>query len=138
MALSIRTVATGIVTGLVLGVLALVVVPALPQAAASATAPARSVDVVSRPVVFDLENTNATPLPCLPDNKSYRVRGVLVGPRSEVLRADADRVNVLVHDLGTGSWFWHLGRHPAYDYAGRLASHGETSLVLDRLGYGRS
>ena len=37
-----------------------------------------------------------------------------------------------------GGWFWHLREHPAYDYATRLALRGETSLVLDRLGYDES
>ena len=45
---------------------------------------------------------------------------------------------MLVHDLGTGGWFWNLRTHPAYDCATRLAERGETSLVLDRLGYGAS
>ncbi len=95
--------------------------------------------VVARQVVFELENTNATSVLCLPDNQSYEVRGRLVGPRQAVLgHSGPIRVNVLVHDLAAGSWFWSLPGHPAYDYARRLARHGETSLVLDRLGYGAS
>ncbi len=94
--------------------------------------------VVSRPVRIAVENTNATAAACVPDDGSYTLHARLVGPRREVLGSDLPRVNVLVHDLATGSWFWHLRRHPAYDYAGRLAAHGETSLVLDRLGYGAS
>jgi pimeloyl-ACP methyl ester carboxylesterase len=94
--------------------------------------------VVSRDVVIAVENTNATPVACAPDNRGYVLHAQLVGPRHEVLGAYAPRINVLVHDLATGSWFWHLRQHPAYDYASRLAAAGETSLVLDRLGYGES
>jgi alpha-beta hydrolase superfamily lysophospholipase len=43
-----------------------------------------------------------------------------------------------VHDVGTGAWFWNLKHHPARDYATKLAGSGETTLVLDRLGYGAS
>lgn len=93
--------------------------------------------VVSRAVVFEVENTNATSAVCLPDNQSYRLRGRLVGPRRAIEgRSGALRVNVLVHDAGTGGWFWRLPGQRGYDYATRLAQHGETSLVLDRLGYG--
>ena len=100
---------------------------------------ARAERVISRQVVFEVENTNATSALCLPDDQSYRVRAQLVGPRRAVLgRTGPLRINVLVHDLGTGSWFWHLPSHPAYDYATRLAERGETSLVVDRLGYGAS
>jgi len=95
-------------------------------------------EVVSRDVVFHVENTNATPVACAPDDKSYVLRAELVGPRRQVLGSSVPRLNVLVHDLATGSWFWHLRSHPAYDYAGGLARAGETSLVLDRLGYGAS
>ncbi|MFC4783731.1 alpha/beta fold hydrolase [Nocardioides sp. MAHUQ-72] len=95
-------------------------------------------EVVSRAVTIDVENTNGTSVACLPDNKSYALHARLVGPRREVLGANVPRINVLVHDLATGSWFWHLTRRPAYDYAGRLAAAGETSLVVDRLGYGAS
>jgi pimeloyl-ACP methyl ester carboxylesterase len=94
--------------------------------------------VVTRTVRISVENTNETPVACAPDQRSYTLRGRLVGPRSEVLGSNLSRANVLVHDLATGSWLWNLRGHPAYDYAGRLATHGETSLVLDRLGYGAS
>lgn len=111
---------------------ALLVAPPAPATAAGGR-------VVSREVVFELENTNATSVLCLPDNQSHEVRARLVGPRAAVLgHAGAIRVNVLVHDLATGSWFWRLPGHPGYDYARQLARRGETSLVLDRLGYGAS
>jgi hypothetical protein len=113
---------------------ALLVAPATPASAAP-----RSPTVLSRQVVFEVENTNATSVLCTPDNQSYQLRGRLIGPRRDIIgHGGALRVNVLVHGLGTGSWFWHLPGHPAYDYATKLAEHGETSLVLDRLGYGAS
>jgi pimeloyl-ACP methyl ester carboxylesterase len=120
-------------------VVALVATLALVVPSSAGPAPAgRGSDVLARDVVFEVENANTTPVACRPDNRSYRLRGRLVGPRSEVAGADADRINVLVHDTTTGAWFWHLRRHPAYDYATQLARRGETSLVLDRLGYDRS
>jgi hypothetical protein len=110
--------------------------------AAPAEAPARverPVPVTTRSVVFDLVNSSASVIRCQGDNQSYDVRGRLVGPRQDVLgRGGPIRVNVLVHDVGTGGWFWNLRKHPAYDYATQLAKKGETSLVLDRLGYDRS
>ncbi|GAA4695070.1 alpha/beta hydrolase [Nocardioides conyzicola] len=120
----------------ILGVLTALSATLLVPAVGSPATAARP-QVVSRSVVFDVENTNATAAVCLPDNRSYRLRGRLVGPRRAIEgRSGAIRVNVLVHDAGTGGWFWRLPGHPGYDYARRLAQHGETSLVLDRLGYG--
>lgn len=108
---------------------------AAPPAPATAAGPR----VIAREVVFELENTNATSVLCLPDNQTYEVRARLVGPRAAVLgHSGSIRVNVLVHDLATGSWFWRLPGHPDFDYARQLARRGETSLVLDRLGYGAS
>lgn len=123
-----------IVLALVAGVLA-----SLP-AASSATdsASARTVEVATRKVTFSVENENATPVACHTDGRTYRLRGELVGPRPDLYGASIGRVNVLVHDLTSGSWFWHLRRHPSYDYATRLAARGETSLVIDRLGYDAS
>ena len=123
---------------LVAGLAAVLVAATMMAAPAQAQARSRGTDVVSRAVNFPVANLNRTLSLCLPDGETYTVRARLVGPRSEVLGADADRINVLVHDGATGGWFWNLRRHPAYDYAGSLARQGETSLVIDRLGYDRS
>ncbi|GAA1792369.1 hypothetical protein GCM10009795_042540 [Nocardioides hankookensis] len=123
----------GVLTALLALTLGGLVVPAPATAA-----PPR---VVSRAVSFDVENTNATTALCLPDNESYRLHARLVGPARAIEgRSGPLRINVLVHDEGTGSWSWHLrGRGlRGYDYATRLAERGETSLVIDRLGYGAS
>jgi alpha-beta hydrolase superfamily lysophospholipase len=118
-----------------LGVLT-TLVAALLVAPPATAAPGR---IGSRAVVFDVENTNATSVICAPDQRSYALRGRLVGPVRDLDGlGGALRVNVLVHDLGTGGWSWNLTGHPAYDYATKLAEKGETSLVLDRLGYGAS
>ncbi|MEP9361494.1 alpha/beta hydrolase [Nocardioides sp. CN2-186] len=125
--------------GVLTALLGALLVAPLSPAPATAGASGRPRDVVSRGVVFDVENTNDTAALCSPDDQSYQLRGRLIGPRRDIdEQGDALRVNVLVHDLGTGSWFWTLPGHASYDYATRLARHGETSLVLDRLGYGRS
>jgi pimeloyl-ACP methyl ester carboxylesterase len=106
-----------------------------PAAASRTTAPR----VVTHGVAFDVENTNSTPVPCLADDGSYTLRGRLLGPARDVAGLGGSfRVDVLVHDLGTGRWFWNLRSHPSYDYAAHLARRGETVLVLDRLGYGGS
>ena len=120
-----------VVTALTLGLLA-----GAPLSPAGAVEGRSGDDVVRRTVLFETANTNDTSVPCQSDGKSRVLRATLVGPREEVLSSTADRVNVLVHDRATGSWFWNLRSHPSYDYATLLAKHGETSLVLDRLGYG--
>ncbi|GGO73903.1 alpha/beta hydrolase [Nocardioides deserti] len=108
----------------------------------TATAPAKAATVekiANRPIAFEVVNTNETSALCLADNRPHVLRGRLVGPRSKVSgSAGRLRVNVLVHDAGTGAWFWNLRQAPAFDYATQLARRGETSLVLDRLGYDRS
>lgn len=98
----------------------------------------RGTDAVSRRVAFEVSDTNTTSVPCAADNRAYTLHGRLVGPRGTLGKASIHRVNVLVHDSTSGSWFWHLRSHPAFDYASRLAERGETSLVLDRLGYDHS
>ncbi|MCD4534583.1 hypothetical protein LRP67_10865 [Nocardioides sp. cx-169] len=110
---------------------------AVPASATPASATAeRAPRVIAREVAFDVANTSEALLRCPSDQEMYGVRGRLVGPERDVLgRGGPLRVNVLVHDAGTGGWFWNLRRHPRYDYATQLARQGETSLVLDRLGY---
>jgi pimeloyl-ACP methyl ester carboxylesterase len=98
-----------------------------------AVTPAQAADdVTSDPVSFSVVNRNRTLVTCVGDGRTHQLRGRLVTPSSG---DGSGRVNVLVHDITAGGWFWHLREHPAYDYASRLAERGETSLVLDRLGY---
>lgn len=135
-----RTLLVGLVAGALTG--ALVGAVAGQSAASSASSAPQGRDgrdVIVRDVEFTLTNLNETSVPCTADGREYTVTGRLVGPRDEVQgRAGSTRVNVLVHDAGTGGWFWNLTDSPRHDYAGRLAEHGETSLVLDRLGFGGS
>src|SRR5690348_503724 len=118
-----------VVTALSLGLLA--VVPLSPASAAE-----QGGDVVRRTVLFEVANANTTSVPCQADGEQRTLMATMVGPRDEVLSSTADRVNLLVHDRSTGGWFWNLRSHPSYDYATKLARAGETSVVLDRLGYG--
>ncbi|WP_170219354.1 alpha/beta hydrolase [Nocardioides litoris] len=105
---------------------------------------ARDRQVVSREVVFEVDNTTSGTLtslgcPLQPDRREHRVRATIVGPRHVVVgRGGVETFHLLVHDAGTGGWFWNLRGTPTYDYAGQLARQGETSVVLDRLGYDRS
>jgi hypothetical protein len=126
--------ATAAVAGLAAG-------PAEPAAAAAAAPTATRPRVVSHGVAFDVENTNGggTGVACSADDRSYTLRGRLVGPARDVAGLGGSfRADVLVHDLGTGRWFWDMRSHPYYDYATHLARQGETVLVFDRLGYGAS
>ncbi|MGA8256654.1 MAG: alpha/beta hydrolase [Nocardioides sp.] len=106
-------------------------------------APRTASGVVSRGISFSLSNSVEglfeTLGGCAADRKFHDVRARLVGPRRVVEgRAGAIGVNLLVHDAGTGGWFWNLRSHSGHDYATQLARQGQTSVVLDRLGYDAS
>ncbi|MAO82138.1 hypothetical protein [uncultured Nocardioides sp.] len=127
-----RTLLAGLLAGALTGAL----LGAVAGQSSAAPDPQR---VISRDVVFTLNNHNDTSVPCLADGEVHTVAGRLVGPREEVLgHAGSTRINVLVHDAGTGGWFWNLRGAQRYDYAGQLARRGETSLILDRLGFDAS
>lgn len=101
---------------------------------------ARTHRVVRRAATFPLTNTEDAllPLDC-GDGTEHLVRGRLVGPRGGVAATGGVlRVHVLVHDAGTGGWFWDAPAPDGVGYATALARRGETALVLDRLGYDRS
>jgi hypothetical protein len=106
----------------------LVVLPTV--ASAQESEPAVSV----RTVRFHVQNVNRSLMPCPADGAGYDIVGRLVGPAGPPSSA----VTVYVHGLGFGAFFWNLAERPAYDFAARLAAKGETSLVIDRLGYGSS
>lgn len=95
----------------------------------------------SRAVRFEVSNSADATIPCLPvpDGKLHTLRGRLVAPQ-RVLDGSAGptTINVLVHDSGTAGWFFNLTAKPGYDYAMQLAKQGQTSLVIDRLGFGNS
>ena len=118
------------------GVLVLVLTLVGLAAPAPATAEAGSTSEVD--VSFTVRNTNRSGVPCLSDGRTYTVRGTLVGPADELAASATARINVLVHDITTGGWFWRMPGHPDVDYAERLADEGEVSLVIDRLGYDES
>ena len=129
----------GVVAALLVG--GPVSTPVAAASVATASSTERQAKVASNRVNFDLVNTNDSSVLCvpLPDGKQYRVRGRLVGPRAVLNGREAVvTVNVLVHDAGTGGWFFNLRKSPTYDYATQLARRGQTSLVLDRLGYDSS
>ena len=111
--------------------IALITAPLLGVSSGAAADPVPPGEVVSQPVQYDVRNVTRTAVPCGADRATYTLNGRLVGPAD----ATPERVNVLVHDITAGGWFWHLSEHPEYDYATQLALRSETSLVLDRLGY---
>ena len=106
---------------------------AVPVPAMAEPGPTVEVDVS-----FTVRNTNRSSVPCPSDGRTYTVRGTLVGPADALSAPSTRRVNLLVHDITTGGWFWRMPGHPEVDYAARLADEGEISLVIDRLGYDAS
>lgn len=126
--------------------LPLTLLPATPSSAApsaraaSNSTPQKAPTIVRRDVSFLVDNTTTgSGLPCSTDGRAYRVRGTLIGTNDQVNGYDGGTLtNVLVHDAGTGAWFWDLPEQRRYDYAGGLARAGQLVLVLDRLGYDAS
>jgi pimeloyl-ACP methyl ester carboxylesterase len=112
----------------------------LPAAASGPTAGAAGdPSVVALPVTFNVRNTNTSGLACPSDGARYKVRGSLVAPSATLAGAVLPAVTLYVHgfDFGGESTF-HFRAVPAYDYARRMAELGQTSLVIDRLGYDSS
>lgn len=118
---------------LLAGVLVISGLLTLPAATAQGTVAVSSVDVS-----FEVRNVNRTLVPCIADGRTHVLRGRLVGPAAALAADAAPRVNLLVHDITAGAWFWSLPGHPSRSYADELARAGEVSLVVDRLGYGAS
>jgi pimeloyl-ACP methyl ester carboxylesterase len=89
------------------------------------------------PVTFRVVNDNETEVSCLPnvaDGKTYTVSGSLILPAG----ATPAGVTLYAHGLGFASYFWDFTAVPGYDYAGAEAAAGHASVVIDRLGYGKS
>jgi pimeloyl-ACP methyl ester carboxylesterase len=86
------------------------------------------------PVSFTVVNDNTSKVPCSSDGRTYTISGSLVLPAGPVPSA----VTLYVHGLGYARYFWDFTAVPGYDYAGTEASDGHASVLIDRLGYGRS
>lgn len=93
----------------------------------------------SVPISFQVNNVNRSKIACASDGKTYTVRGHLVRPSTAVVgRGMTGPVTLYLHGLGLGEVFWDFQGVPGYDYAAAEAAAGQTSVVIDRLGYGAS
>ena len=118
---------------------AALLVPFAAGSAAPATAAPLSVPVQSRAVSFQVHNTNRSMVPCESDGAAYTIVGHLVGPAARPGDDDTARPVVLdLHGLGFGEFFWSFDTVAGYDWARTLAERGVASVVVDRIGYGRS
>lgn len=120
---------------LILALLALCGSAAAVPASAGAASHAPGVRTV--PVTFTVVNDNETAVSCLPntaDGKTYTISGSLILPA----RITPAGVTLYAHGLGYASYFWDFTAVPGYDYAGAEAAAGHASVVIDRLGYGKS
>lgn len=113
-------------------------------AAGTSVAAAKQGRVVDRRVSFDVVNNNQTGIAGATDGERYTIVGRLVGPRKALRIArnpEPDQkpaATLYLHGLGYGGFFWHLTEEPEYDYATQMARRGHVSVVIDRLGYGKS
>lgn len=127
-----------------LGLLGAAPVAASAQTAQVATGPAplagsSTIGVTEIPISFQVQNVNRSKVPCPADGATYTVRGHLVAPASAAVNAST--VTLYLHGLGLGEFFWNFsdfGNAPGYHYADTLAQAGQTSVIVDRLGYGAS
>ena len=109
------------------------------RSAAPATAAPAPVPVQSWAVSFQVHNTNRSKVPCDSDGIAYTIVGHLVEPAARPDENTATRPVVLdLHGLGFGEFFWSFDAVSGYDWAHTLAARGLASVVIDRIGYGRS
>jgi len=86
------------------------------------------------PVSFQVRNVNRSKVACASDGKTYSVRGHIVAPAHEPTKA----ATLYLHGLSFGEFFWNFQGNRDYNYATAQAKEGNTSVVIDRLGYGSS
>lgn len=113
----------------------------LGAASASAAPPPRSSGsdgVAKIAVSFEVKNVNRSKVACQSDGKTYTIRGHLVGPAGQLDTGSAKAATLYLHGLSFGEFFWNFTGGGDYDYAANQARAGQTSVVIDRLGYGSS
>jgi len=136
---TVRPMRTRPLAGLLLAA-ALLVLSAVPAAAASPPGPRQQAGnaaggVAEIPISFQVHNVNGSKVSCASDGKTYTVRGHLVTPAGA---STTKAVTLYLHGLGLGEFFWRFQDVPGYDYAATQARAGQSSVVIDRLGYDSS
>lgn len=109
-------------------------VPTAQERAEATAARLADADIVDVPVTFTVTNDNRSLLPCNSDGREYTLSGHLTAP-GESLAAEESDVTLYQHGQAAGEWFWRLDL-PGSHHAEEMARLGQTSLTLDRLGYG--
>jgi pimeloyl-ACP methyl ester carboxylesterase len=95
--------------------------------------------VVDLSVSFPVRNANTSRVACPSDAARYTVRGRLVAPSAALASAGPHGVTVYVHGFNFGGVStFDFRALPAYDFAAKMAGLGQTSLVIDRLGFDSS
>jgi pimeloyl-ACP methyl ester carboxylesterase len=98
-------------------------------------------EIVDDPVTFTVSNqaiTQSLAYTCAADGSSQVIHGHLIGPRADFVGNGSHDITLYLHGLGYGEWFWNFTAVPGYDWAMNMAYAGQTSLTIDRLGYGAS
>lgn len=101
-------------------------------ASARSSAAASLIDV---PIRFTVRDVNRTPLHCPTSGRTYTVEGRLVAPASGV---GSSTTLYLSGVIFSGLFEFHNDLVPGYNFTRELAKLGHTSVVIDRLGYGKT
>lgn len=113
-----------------------------PAAGVQTSSVTSSGGVSSIPISFTVRNIDRSKVTCPADGRTYTERGDLVTPTGSLAgSARPDGVTLYLHGLGLGEFFWNFsstGDVGGYNYARSMARAGQTSVILDRLGYGQS
>jgi hypothetical protein len=97
--------------------------------------PSAKGEVVDVPVRFTVKDQNRSLLRCKAAGGTYRVVGRLVAPAS----GPGSAVTLYLHGVLLASQFeWHFKGVLGYDFATEMAKLGHTSVIIDRVGYGKT
>jgi len=107
--------------------------PERPEVIAERTPPVAQV-----PISFRVRNVNRSDVPCASNGRTYTVRGHVVGPARKLQRSRLGNTTLYLHGLSFGEFFYRFQKLNGFDYAADQARRGQVSVVIDRLGYGRS
>ena len=88
------------------------------------------------PLSFHVRNANTSLLACPSDGARYTVSGRLVAPSAALAGTGPRALTLYLHGFNFGGVStFDFRAVPAYDYAAKMAALGQTSLVIDRLGF---